>query len=103
MPLVVDPDRIGQVVSILVANAFDRTPAGGQVRIRLERATGRARIQVSDSGRGISGEALLHVFDRIRPVDDAAVVSDGGLGLAIVKELVELHGGRVHAESAGLD
>ena len=107
MPLVIDPDRIGQVVSILVANAIDFTPAGGQVDVRLERAADCARIQVSDSGSGISREALPHVFDRFRQAAGAGTDADEtrgfgrGVGLAMVKELVELHGGRVRAESAG--
>jgi len=105
MPLVLDPDRIGQVVSILVTNAINFTPAGGHIEVRLERAAGCARIQVSDSGRGISREALPRVFDRFRKAAGAGTRAEGGLGvgLAIVKDLVELHGGRVRAESAGPD
>jgi signal transduction histidine kinase/CheY-like chemotaxis protein len=102
MPLVVDPDRIGQVVSILVANAIKFSPAEGRVEVRLERATGYARIQVSDSGSGISREALPHVFDRFRAARGGTRAEGGlGVGLAIVKDLVELHGGRVRAESGG--
>ncbi|MCU1282339.1 MAG: two-component hybrid sensor and regulator, partial [bacterium] len=107
MPLVLDPDRIGQVVSILVANAIHFTPSGGQVEVRLERAAGYARIQVSDGGSGISRDDLPHVFDRFRPTvadrtrTSSAVGDALGVGLAIVKDLVELHGGRVHVESAG--
>jgi signal transduction histidine kinase len=107
MPLVLDPDRISQVVSILVARAISFTPAGGHVAVRLGRSADHARIQVSGSGREISREALPHVFDRFRqpagvdrPVDEARAVGID-FGLAIVKDLVELHGGRVRAESAG--
>jgi CheY-like chemotaxis protein len=103
MPLVLDPDRIGQVVSILVASAINFTPAGGHVEVRLERAAGYARIRVSDSGSGISREALPHVFERFRQSAGAGTRADRGIGveLAIVKDLVELHGGRVGADSAG--
>ena len=104
MPLFLDPDRIGQVVSILVANAIHFTPAGGHVEVRLEHVSGYARIQVIDSGSGISREALPHVFDPFRRGAGAGTRADGdlGIGLAIVKDLVELHGGRVRAESAGM-
>jgi two-component system, chemotaxis family, CheB/CheR fusion protein len=109
MPLVIDPDRISQVVSILVASAINVTPAGGHVDVRLERSGEHARIQVSGSGRGISREALPHVFDRFGQaggddtrVDEARAVGTG-FGLAMVKDLVELHGGRVRADSAGLE
>jgi CheY-like chemotaxis protein len=107
MPLVLDPDRIGQVVSILVASAMQFTPAGGHVQVRLERAAGFARIQVSDSGSGIGRDALPQVFQRFPQASGAGRRAHGGLdgglgvGLAIVKDLVELHGGRVLAESAG--
>lgn len=103
MPLAVDPDRIGQVVSILVGNAIHSTPAGGRVDVRLVRATNLVRIEVSDGG-GISGDALAHVFDRFPQQTGAGAGPEPGLGvgLAIVKNLVELHGGQVRAESAGL-
>ena len=97
MSLVLDPDRIGQILSHLIARAIRVTPSGGLVVVRLERATGYARILVCDSGGGISREELPHVFDRFRGERGLEV------GLAIVKDLVELHGGRVRAESAGPD
>jgi two-component system, chemotaxis family, CheB/CheR fusion protein len=99
MPLMLDPDRISQVVSILIANAIRFTPEGGHVAVRLDRASGFARIQVSDGRSGIQREDLPHVFDRFRPA--AGAVGDAlGVGLAIVKDVVELHGGRVRVESA---
>jgi len=106
MALAVDPARMGQVVSTLVANAIRFTPAGGQVEVRLERAAGHARIQVSDTGSGISRDALPHVFDRFQSATRAPFTRAEkglGVGLAKVKDLVELHGGRVRVESAGPD
>jgi signal transduction histidine kinase/CheY-like chemotaxis protein len=110
MPLVLDPDRMRQVVSILVRNAINFTPAGGHVAVRLERASGSVRIQVRDNGSGIRPEALPHVFDRLFRVADDGVAADEAppgaelnVGLAIVKDLIQLHGGRVRAESAGLE
>jgi signal transduction histidine kinase len=100
MPLVLDPDRISQVLSILIANAIRFTPAGGQVEVSLDRAAGFARIRVSDGRGGIRPEDLPHVFDRFRPPSAAAGGDALGVGLAIVKDVVELHGGRVRVESA---
>ena len=107
MPLVLDPVRIARVVSIPVANAIDFTPPGGHVGVHLEGAADYARIWVSDGGSGIAPEALPYVFDRFQRIpgaDPSPVGTTGkgfGVGLAIVKDLVELHGGRVRAESAG--
>jgi signal transduction histidine kinase len=102
-PHVVDPRRLGQIVSNLLANAIQFTPSGGHIEVCLERAGSYARIRVIDSGKGISAEFLPHVFDRFRQANCPSVHPHGGLGigLAIVKSLVELHGGRVRAESAG--
>lgn len=102
-PLVVDPRRLDQIVSQLLANAIRFTPNGGRVEVRLERAGAYARIQVIDSGKGISAELLPHIFERFRQGNGLGARTHGGLGvgLAIVKSLVELHGGRVRAESAG--
>ena len=101
--LLVDPHRLGQVVENLLANAVKFTPSGGNVAVRLERAGAHARIRVIDTGKGIRPELLPHVFERFRQADSSTTRSHGGLGvgLALVKNLVELHGGRVHAESPG--
>jgi signal transduction histidine kinase len=103
MPLLLDPDRIGQVVAILIGNAIRFTAAGGHVEVRLASASGYARIQVSDSGTGISREALPRIFDHFQRAAEAGTRGDRGLGvgLALVKQLVTLHGGRVRAESEG--
>ncbi len=103
MPLVIDPDRIGQVISILVGSAIKFTPAGGHIEVRLQSAAGCAQIQVTDSGTGISREALPHVFDRFPRASGVGTRVGEGLdvGLAVVKDLVELHGGRVSVESQG--
>jgi len=98
-----DPDRLEQVVAALLANAIKFTPNGGHIEVHLERAGRDARIQVIDSGKGISREFLPHVFERFRQAESSSTSSSGGLGigLAIVKHLVELHGGLVRAESPG--
>ncbi|HEV8616067.1 MAG TPA: CHASE3 domain-containing protein [Methylomirabilota bacterium] len=101
VPIAGDPDRLQQVVANLLTNAIKFTPAGGRVTIRLERADPWARVTVSDSGRGISAGFLPHVFESFRQGEGAREHGGLGLGLAIVRRLVELHGGTVHAESAG--
>lgn len=100
-----DPDRLEQVVAALLANAIKFTPNGGHIEVHLERTGGDARIQVVDSGKGISRDFLPHVFERFRQADGPGSPPCGGLGigLAIVKHLVELHGGIVSAESPGAE
>jgi len=101
-----DPTRLAQVVSNLLTNAIKFTDAGGLVALRLESASdGReAAVTISDTGIGIEPEMLARVFERFAQAERARDRSRGGLGLglALVRGLVELHGGRVHAHSAGL-
>jgi PAS domain S-box-containing protein len=100
-----DPDRMQQVVWNILSNAIKFTARGGAVDVRVDcRDGGDAEIVVSDTGIGISRELLPHVFERFRQGDASTTRSYGGLGLglAIVRHLVELHGGRVEAESEGL-
>jgi PAS domain S-box-containing protein len=100
-----DPDRLQQVVWNLLSNAIKFTPAGGKVEVRLERQEAGTRLSVTDTGQGIPLEFLPHVFERFRQADSSTTRIHGGLGLglAIVRHLVELHGGTVTAESAGVD
>ncbi|HWO01568.1 MAG TPA: response regulator [Blastocatellia bacterium] len=98
-----DPDRLQQIVSNLLSNAIKFTPPGGRVDVRLERADPHVRITVADTGKGINAEFLPHVFERFHQPDGSSTRrhSGLGLGLSLVRSLVELHGGTVHAESAG--
>lgn len=102
-PVLGDPERLQQVVWNLVSNAIKFTPAGGQVSVRLVQADGHANVVVQDSGAGIPREFLPHVFEVFRQRDSSDTRPHGGLGLglALVRQLVELHGGSVHAESEG--
>ncbi|MFW6201820.1 MAG: PAS domain S-box protein [Gemmatimonadota bacterium] len=93
-----DRDRILQVLSNLVENAIKFTPEGGRVTIGAERRDAEVRIQVSDTGIGMSAEEVANVFDRFwqaRRADRGGA----GLGLAICKGIVEAHGGRIRVES----
>jgi CheY-like chemotaxis protein len=96
-----DPHRVQQIVGNLLSNAVKFTPRGGAIDVALRRAGTQAEISIADTGVGIAPQVLPHVFDPLRP----ATRRQGGLGLglAIVRQLVELHGGSVRAESAGLE
>lgn len=98
-----DPARLQQVAWNLLSNAIKFTPTHGRVETRLERGDSSIVLRVSDSGEGIRPEFLPHVFERFRQADSTTTRAHGGLGLglAIVRHLVELHGGRVTAESEG--
>ena len=98
-----DYDRLQQIVWNLLSNALKFTESGGTIDVRLERVGTSARIAVRDTGHGIDPEFLPFVFDRFRQSDSSSARRHGGLGLglALVLELVELHGGRVRAESGG--
>jgi signal transduction histidine kinase/CheY-like chemotaxis protein len=98
-----DSNRLQQVVWNLLANAIKFTPRGGRIEILLERQDSHVRLHVIDTGVGISVEFLPHVFDRFRQADSSSSrkFSGLGLGLALVRHLVQLHGGRVWADSAG--
>jgi two-component system CheB/CheR fusion protein len=98
-----DPVRLQQMVMNLLSNAIKFTDAGGRIEIKLEYLKSTAKIQVSDTGKGISAEFLPYIFDRFRQADSSQTRSNGGLGLGltIVRHLVELHGGTVLAQSLG--
>jgi signal transduction histidine kinase len=99
--LLADADRMRQVVSNLVSNALRYTPAGGAAILRVRQTGDRIAISVSDSGQGISGGDLAHVFDRFYRADAARARASGGsgLGLAIARALIEAHGGTIQVES----
>jgi len=88
----------------LLSNAIKFTPRGGHVHVSLERGDSHLEISVSDTGEGIAPEFLPHVFDRFRQFDGSTTRRHGGLGLglAISRQLVELHGGTLRAQSAGV-
>jgi len=104
LDVVGDADRLQQVVWNLLSNAVKFTPTDGAVALSLERDGSGLRLIVRDTGSGIAAEHLPFVFERFRQVDSSTTRKYGGLGLglAIVRHLVELHGGSVSAESAGL-
>jgi PAS domain S-box-containing protein len=102
-PLSGDPTRLEQVVWNLLSNAIKFTPESGQITLSLQQTGSMLRLQVRDNGQGIKAAFLPYVFDRFRQADGSTTRVQGGLGLglAIVRRVVELHEGRVQAESDG--
>ena len=103
-PISGDPDRLQQVFWNLLANAVKFTNKGGRVQVRLERANSHVEVVCSDTGMGIPPEFLPHIFERFRQAEGgiSRERSGLGLGLAIARQLVEMHGGTIHASSGGI-
>ncbi len=99
-----DPVRLTQVVTNLVKNAAKYTAPGGLIEIRAAREDNQAVISVRDSGGGIAPEMLPFVFDLFSQAESCEQNREDGLGvgLALAQKLVDLHGGRIEAHSAGL-
>lgn len=96
-----DADRLAQVLRNLLSNALRHTPAGGRVSLAVTRAGEQVRVQVADTGSGISPEDLPHVFDRFYRGDRSRSRQGGGagLGLAIARQIVAAHGGTLTVRS----
>ncbi|MBN2388051.1 MAG: HAMP domain-containing protein [Anaerolineales bacterium] len=102
--VMVDEDRIGQVLLNLLANALQHTPSGGQVVISACAGEKDVVVSVSDTGVGIAVEHLEHIFDRFYRVDKSRSRATGGgsgIGLTIARHLVEAHGGTITVASEG--
>ena len=101
LQMVGDPDRVEDVVSILLDNAAKYTPAGGRIEVSTRRRRDMVTIQVKDTGQGIGAGDLARIFDRFfrSEASRAAGESGFGLGLAIAKSIVESMGGDVTVSS----
>jgi PAS domain S-box-containing protein len=99
-----DSARLQQVFWNLLTNAVKFTQAGGRVTASVRRSGDHVELSVRDTGTGISAEFLPFVFEPFRQGDARLARGQGGLGLglAISKQLVELHGGTIHAGSEGV-
>jgi signal transduction histidine kinase len=99
-----DPLRVAQVLSNLLTNAAKYTDPEGQIRLTACCEASDVVIRVADSGIGISAAALPRVFNMFSQVHSTTDRSEGGLGigLALAQGLIELHGGTIQANSAGL-
>jgi signal transduction histidine kinase len=92
-----DPQRLTQLLYILLDNAIKYTPNGGDVRLSLSNEGNNLRINVQDSGIGIKREDFAHIFERFYRVDKSRTrqVGGHGLGLSIAKWIVDTHGGTI--------
>jgi signal transduction histidine kinase/integral membrane sensor domain MASE1 len=99
----VDPVRVEQVLTNLLANAARFTPRGGRIDLTVEPEGGEAVIRVRDNGIGIRAEMVPRIFELFAQADrvPGEVAHGLGIGLTLVQRLVELHGGRVAARSGG--
>ena len=96
-----DASKTAIVLSNLVKNAITFTNEGGQVIIRGEKQTDYIKVSVEDNGVGIPAKDLAHIFDRFYQVESHLTRRHGGmgLGLSVAKVMIEMHGGRIWAES----
>jgi len=103
LPVAGDVTRLEQCIGNLLNNAIKFTPPGGRVTISGRREGDEVVVVVADEGVGIASEMLDRVFDLFAQADASLARSRGGLGigLTLVRRLVDLHGGRVTARSAG--
>jgi signal transduction histidine kinase len=96
-----DPDRLRQVLLILLENAIRYTPDGGLIRLEACPRHKYCQVIVSDNGAGISPEHMPHIFDRFyqaNPTGEGSARSNG-LGLSIARGIILASGGRIHLES----
>jgi heavy metal sensor kinase len=96
-----DAAAIERLLLIIIENAVKYSPQGGKIEMVLSNGAGSARIEVRDSGIGISDKDLPHIFERFYRADQARSREPGGsgLGLAIARWIVDLHGGLIEAQS----
>ncbi|MEI8239649.1 MAG: HAMP domain-containing sensor histidine kinase [Actinomycetota bacterium] len=100
--VVVDRQRLAQALTNLLGNALAYTPPGGTVRVSVDADERLARVEVSDSGRGIAPENLEHVFERFFRADPSGHAAGTGIGLTIARSIARAHGGDVVAASGGI-
>jgi PAS domain S-box-containing protein len=97
-----DNDKLVQIVTNYVSNAYKYTQAGGSIRVEVTRQDSLARLAVVDNGYGIAPEDQTRLFTRFYRVDNSMTreVGGTGLGLSIVKQMIEMQGGEVGVTSA---
>lgn len=102
--VLIDEDRLAQVLINLIGNALQFTPENGNVWVTVRQDGDFVKFSIRDNGIGISAEHLPHLFARFYRVDKSRSRTSGGsgIGLTIAKKLVESHGGRIWVESPGV-
>jgi PAS domain S-box-containing protein len=100
-----DPDRLTQVLANLLNNASRYTPPNGSISVSLDEEDGEVTIRVRDNGRGIEARNLERIFNLFDQGDAVTPAAAGGLGigLSLAKRVVEMHGGKIEARSAGVN
>lgn len=105
-PVLVDADgiRVDQILTNILTNAIKYTPEGGHVTLELKRDGSEGLMEVTDDGVGIAPDRIGSIFELFAQAENAIGRAQGGMGigLALVRNLVELHGGTVHAASDGI-
>lgn len=96
-----DPNRIAQVLINILENAIRYTPEGGTIQIATKLNNESAEVVIQDSGPGVGAGEAAHLFDRFYRVEQSRARDEGGsgLGLAIAKSIIEMHKGKIWAES----
>jgi signal transduction histidine kinase len=99
-----DVERVRQILTSLLDNAYHYTPANGQILVHMHPADGSVEINVEDNGIGIDQVDAERIFERFFRGEDPLVLATPGtgLGLAIVKQLVTMHKGRIWMTSKGI-
>jgi PAS domain S-box-containing protein len=99
-----DQERVQQIFENLLENAYQYTPDNGLIQVQIYEANGEIQVNIKDNGIGIYPDDLERIFERFYRGEDPLVLatSGTGLGLSIVKHLVEMHGGRIWANSTGI-
>lgn len=100
-----DPDKIKEIIINLIGNSLKFTPQGGRIGVDISMSNDTALVKVSDNGKGISNENMAKLFQKFGTFGDSYLTKQSaqgtGLGLYISKSLIELHGGKIWAESDG--
>jgi two-component system CheB/CheR fusion protein len=94
-----DRERIGQLLTNLIANAIKYTPAGGEILITSELSDNRVKLSITDQGIGIPQKDLAMIFDRLYRVRDSGAVKGLGFGLYICQQIIQHHGGEIRVTS----
>ena len=102
IPVVFDPDKMEKVFNNLLSNAFKFTPPQGEIKVFIKKADSKfVEIYIRDTGIGIPGNRIKHIFNRFYQVDSSTTRDQEGtgIGLALTVELVELHKGKIDVKS----
>lgn len=105
IPLRCDKIKLGLVFVNLLSNAIKFTPSGGEIKLKVLDKKDNVLISIQDNGRGIPPEKLDKIFEDFYQVENHLIRESGGLGvgLSIARKIVELHGGKIWAESEGVN